>query len=302
MDIVIHEVVKPLFLQFRLSVQKSAMLFLVAVADNLAHRVFDLSRRLIVPGFHVRFNVGELLHADFLHQFRQRVIAVSVEFLCLHDRLERFPTIGQIGRAHAVVPRELVRQLRRAHTALFTDACTLQGAVVSEYAAHDLPAQSGEPFFDGPHPVVVHRIFHRRRRRRVGIPAVDFVPGVNLRVNALPAEHHGNWAVLAVPLRSFYDRDTRHRQSAERKRAPQVLLCQAMHGDKIAHLLHRFAEGELRTISPVFAENGRKRHPFDVDFSSSVGYTTYITAAEKFHGRVDAHGSKNRSGSFFIRK
>lgn len=37
----------------------------------------------------------------------------------------------------------------------------------------------------------------------------------------------------------------RHRQSAEHKRAPQVLLRQAMHGDKIAHLLHRFAEGEL---------------------------------------------------------
>ena len=60
--------------------------------------------------------------------------------------------------------------------------------------------------------------------------------------------------------------------------------------------------GMLRTISLVFAENGRKRYAFDVDFSSSVGYTTYITAAEKFHGRVDAHGSKNRSGSFFIRK
>lgn len=40
----------------------------------------------------------------------------------------------------------------------------------------------------------------------------------------------------------------RHWQSAERECAPQVLLHQAMHGDKIAHLLHRFArfaEGEL---------------------------------------------------------
>lgn len=37
----------------------------------------------------------------------------------------------------------------------------------------------------------------------------------------------------------------RHWQSAERERATQVLLCQAMHGDKIAHLLHRFAEREL---------------------------------------------------------
>ena len=37
----------------------------------------------------------------------------------------------------------------------------------------------------------------------------------------------------------------RHWQSTKRKRATQVLLCQAMHGNKIAHLLHRFAEGEL---------------------------------------------------------
>lgn len=37
----------------------------------------------------------------------------------------------------------------------------------------------------------------------------------------------------------------RHWKSAERKRAPQVLLCQTMHGNKIAHLLHRFAKGEL---------------------------------------------------------
>lgn len=37
----------------------------------------------------------------------------------------------------------------------------------------------------------------------------------------------------------------RHWQSTERKRAPQILLRQAMHGDKIAHLLHRFAQGEL---------------------------------------------------------
>lgn len=37
----------------------------------------------------------------------------------------------------------------------------------------------------------------------------------------------------------------RHWQSAERECATQVLLCQAMHGNKIAHLLHRFAKGEL---------------------------------------------------------
>mgnify|MGYP006877795962 FL=1 len=37
----------------------------------------------------------------------------------------------------------------------------------------------------------------------------------------------------------------RHWQSTERECATQVLLRQAMHGDKIAHLLHRFAEGEL---------------------------------------------------------
>ena len=73
--------------------------------------------------------------------------------------------------------------------------------------------------------------------------------------------------------------------------------CDLLRDDIIA-----LAVGMLRTISLVFAENGRKWCSFDVDFSSSVGYTTYITAAEKFHGRVDAHGSKNRSGSFFIRK
>lgn len=37
----------------------------------------------------------------------------------------------------------------------------------------------------------------------------------------------------------------RHQQSTERECAPQVLLRQAMHGDKVARLLHRFAEGEL---------------------------------------------------------
>ena len=37
----------------------------------------------------------------------------------------------------------------------------------------------------------------------------------------------------------------RHWQSTERECATQVLLRQAMHGDKITHLLHRFAEGEL---------------------------------------------------------
>ena len=33
----------------------------------------------------------------------------------------------------------------------------------------------------------------------------------------------------------------RHWQSAKHECATQVLLCQVMHGDKIAHLLHRFA-------------------------------------------------------------
>lgn len=33
----------------------------------------------------------------------------------------------------------------------------------------------------------------------------------------------------------------RHWQSPEPESAQQVLLRQAMHGDKIAHLLHRFA-------------------------------------------------------------
>lgn len=37
----------------------------------------------------------------------------------------------------------------------------------------------------------------------------------------------------------------RHWQSAQPESTAQVLLCQAMHGDKIAHLLHRFAEREL---------------------------------------------------------
>mgnify|MGYP001778412900 FL=1 len=37
----------------------------------------------------------------------------------------------------------------------------------------------------------------------------------------------------------------RHWQSAKHECATQVLLCQTMHGNKIAHLLHRFAKGEL---------------------------------------------------------
>lgn len=59
------------------------------------------------------------------------------------------------------------------------------------------------------------------------------------------------------------------------------------------------ALGAPDTIRLVFT---KKRNSVNVDLSASIGYTTNITAAEKFHGRVDAHGSKNRSGSFFIRK
>ena len=37
----------------------------------------------------------------------------------------------------------------------------------------------------------------------------------------------------------------RHWQSAQPESTAQVLVWQAMHSDKIAHLLHRFVKGEL---------------------------------------------------------
>ena len=250
-DIILHEVVDPLLLQLRFPVEESAVLLFVAVADDLAHRVLDLLHRLIVARFHARLDVRQLLRADLLNQFRQRVVTEGVEFLLLHDRFQSFPLIGQIGRADAVVPCELVRQLRRTHAALFVNTCALQCAVVAEHAARDLLAQPREPLFHGAHLVVVHWIFHRRGRRRIRVAAVDLVPAVRLRVDALASEHDGDRPIHAVPLRGLDDRDARHRQPTQIERIPQVLFRQVVDGHEIPRLFHGIPQREFFLYSPL---------------------------------------------------